>query len=665
MKPLHRLLAAVLTVLALAFGGRTVTAVEPQKPALLPQHMTVVLDDNYPPYVFRDEAGDLQGILKDSWDLWSRKTGIVVDIRAMDWSQAQKEMAEGRADAIDTIFWTKERSQALDFSKPYADLEVPIYFDQSLSGITGAESLKGFTIGVKDGDASIDWLRERGINDFHTYPSYEKLVEAAVAKEVLVFCMDAPPATYLLLKHKALNRFRRTEPLYTGQFRWAVHKGDQKSFELLSQGFAKISDAERREIERHWFGSKLSLLANDDTVRQFGQYLAVTLLALALLAAWVWSLRRQVAVRTRKLSAALDALSQSEERFRQAMDASADGLWDWDIRTDRTYFSPSYFIMLGYAPDELPMNGGTWLNLMHPDDREQAMAANLDCIDNRCERFSTEFRMKTKDGGWKWILGRGRALQRAPNGRALRMIGTHADITARKTLELSLTRSNREMEQFAYVASHDLREPLRMVSSYVELLSRRYSNRLDAEGLEFIAFAREGAKRMDRLILDLLEYSRIGRTAKHPPHAVDLTEAAEQAIAILGPAIEETKASVVINTLPTVTGLRDDLVRLFQNLIGNAVKYHHPERPPKITLDGERQDSGWLIRVKDNGIGIHPDYLERIFGIFQRLHARDEYEGTGIGLANCKKIVEHHGGRIWAESTPGQGSCFCVFLPDR
>ena len=122
---------------------------------------------------------------------------------------------------------------------------------------------------------------------------------------------------------------------------------------------------------------------------------------------------------------------------------------------------------------------------------------------------------------------------------------------------------------------------------------------------------------------------------------------------------------MVINTLPTVTGLRDDLVRLFQNLIGNAVKYHHPERPPKITLDGERQDSGWLIRVKDNGIGIHPDYLERIFGIFQRLHARDEYEGTGIGLANCKKIVEHHGGRIWAESTPGQGSCFCVFLPDR
>jgi PAS domain S-box-containing protein len=321
--------------------------------------------------------------------------------------------------------------------------------------------------------------------------------------------------------------------------------------------------------------------------------------------------------------------------------------------------------MLGYEPSEMPMTGATWLNLIHPDDKERAMAANLDCIENRCDRFSVEFRMKAKDGSWRWILGRGQALERGPNGRARRLIGTHSDITTRKTLELSLTRSNREMEQFAYVASHDLREPLRMVGSYVELLARRLGSKLDPECQEFIQFAREGTKRMDRLILDLLDYSRIGRTAKQPPQQVDLNEVASQAVSILGLAIEESQAVIDIQHLPAITGFRDDLVRLFQNLIGNSLKYRHAERTPRVRIEAAREDHGWLIRVRDNGIGIHPDYLERIFGIFQRLHGREEYEGTGIGLANCKKIVELHGGRIWAESSPGMGSTFLFTLPDK
>jgi len=655
---------AILQMALTALFCQPALALDSQKPAS-GQRLTVVSDDNYPPYIFRDENGDLQGVLKDLWDLWSRKTGVAVDFRAMDWNDAQAMMAEGKADAIDTLFWTEQRAKVMDFSKPYADLDVPIFFDQTLSGIKDEKSLKGFTVGVKDGDACIDWLRARGISEFHLYPSYERLVEAAIEREVLVFCMDAPPATYLLVKHKMQDRFRRTEPLYTGQFHWAVRKGDQKSFDLISQGFDKITPDERKEIERRWFGSRLTLLAYDETVRQFAQYLAATLLAIALLGGWAWSLRRQVNLRTSKLSSTLAALSQSEERFRQAMEATSDGLWDWNVSTDIGYFSPAYFSMLGYEPSEMPMTGATWLNLIHPDDKERAMAANLDCIENRCDRFSVEFRMKAKDGSWRWILGRGQALERGPNGRARRLIGTHSDITTRKTLELSLTRSNREMEQFAYVASHDLREPLRMVGSYVELLARRLGSKLDPECQEFIQFAREGTKRMDRLILDLLDYSRIGRTAKQPPQQVDLNEVASQAVSILGLAIEESQAVIDIQHLPAITGFRDDLVRLFQNLIGNSLKYRHAERTPRVRIEAAREDHGWLIRVRDNGIGIHPDYLERIFGIFQRLHGREEYEGTGIGLANCKKIVELHGGRIWAESSPGMGSTFLFTLPDK
>jgi len=226
-----------------------------------------------------------------------------------------------------------------------------------------------------------------------------------------------------------------------------------------------------------------------------------------------------------------------------------------------------------------------------------------------------------------------------------------------------LQASNAELEQFAYVASHDLREPLRMVGSYVGLLERRLGPSLDDETRQFIAYAADGARRMDRLILDLLDYSRIGRRGQ-PMAQVDLGPVLAEAVGNLGVAIADAGAVVeVADGLPTVWGSRGELVRLFQNLIGNAVKYRSPERKPVVgvTVRG-RDGGGWVLAVSDNGIGIEQQYFERIFGIFQRLHARNEYEGTGIGLAVCRKIVERHGGRIWLESSPGEGSIFLVTL---
>ena len=229
-----------------------------------------------------------------------------------------------------------------------------------------------------------------------------------------------------------------------------------------------------------------------------------------------------------------------------------------------------------------------------------------------------------------------------------------------KTEELA--RSNTDLEQFAYVASHDLREPLRMVGTYVALIGRRYGHLLDDEGHEFIGFAKEGAERMDRLVLDLLEYSRIGRKAR-PMAPVPLAEAVEMATVHLRAQIEEAGASVEVDKLPTVIGDRVELARLMQNLIGNAVKYRHENRPPVIRVAAERRGDDWQISVADNGIGIGREYFQRIFLIFQRLHSRDKYDGTGIGLAVCKKIVEHHGGHIWAESDSEDGSTFIFTLP--
>ncbi len=224
-----------------------------------------------------------------------------------------------------------------------------------------------------------------------------------------------------------------------------------------------------------------------------------------------------------------------------------------------------------------------------------------------------------------------------------------------------LERSNAELEQFAYVASHDLQEPLRMIASFAELLAHRYHSKLDSEADQFISFAVDGARRMQQLIEDLLRYSRVGRPGNELTPC-DCTATFRAAAANLESAIQESSAVLTHGSLPTVRGHSSELIELFQSLLANAIKFRGPESPT-VHVSAERRDDLWQFAVRDNGIGIDPVYHPRIFVIFQRLHSREEYRGTGIGLALCKKIVERHGGRIWVESEVGRGSTFFFNLP--
>lgn len=224
-----------------------------------------------------------------------------------------------------------------------------------------------------------------------------------------------------------------------------------------------------------------------------------------------------------------------------------------------------------------------------------------------------------------------------------------------------LTRSNQDLQQFAYVASHDLQEPLRMVASYTQLLARRYKGKLDSDADEFIGFAVEGAKRMQQLITDLLAYSRVSTQAR-TAEPVDCAAILQQVLSNLRLAIEESKAVITVGPLPTVTADGTQLTQLLQNLISNAIKFHGPSAPT-VHVSAERRAGEWLFSVRDNGIGIDSQYADRIFVIFQRLHTRQDYPGTGIGLAMCKKIMERHGGRIWVTSQLGQGATFYFTLP--
>ena len=289
-------------------------AQSPQPEARL-KSITVVTDDNYPPFIFRDSSGQVQGILKDSWALWEAHTGIRVDLQAMDWGKAQAVMAAGKADVIDTLFETEARKLLFDFSAPYAKLDVPIFFHQSISGIVNVDSIKGFTVGVKDGDACIDVLHKNGVESIKKYGSYRDVIAAAGAGEVRVFCVDQPPAVYLLNQLGIASEFRHSLPLYTGEFHRAVQKGNTALLKTVEDGFASITPAERKAIEQKWYGAEIGGVGFM-RFADYARYVAYVILGVFLLATalviWNLSLRGRVAKKTAELSLTIEALNEAK-----------------------------------------------------------------------------------------------------------------------------------------------------------------------------------------------------------------------------------------------------------------------------------------------------------------------------------------------------------------
>lgn len=355
-----------------------------------------------------------------------------------------------------------------------------------------------------------------------------------------------------------------------------------------------------------------------------------------------------------KRKRAEDALRASEQRLQFLAKATNDAIWEWDLIHDTVWWSEGYEELFGYKRAEV-MTAESWTDYIHPEEKEAVVSSIMDAINNGSDQWSSEYRFLCQTGHYAYVLDRGHVIRNS-SGEPVRMIGGMTDLTKIKQVQEDLARSNQDLQQFAYIASHDLQEPLRAVSGCIQLLQKRYVSQLDSQADELIQHAVDGALRMQTLINDLLSYSRVS-TQQQGLHRTELNSVMLAVLANLETAIRDSSAIITYDPMPTVLADAGQMTVLFQNLLANAMKFRRVE-PPRVHIGVKRLHARWQFSVQDNGIGMEPEYFDRVFVLFQRLHTRSEYPGTGIGLAVCKKVVERHGGQIWVESTLGKGTTF-------
>jgi PAS domain S-box-containing protein len=353
------------------------------------------------------------------------------------------------------------------------------------------------------------------------------------------------------------------------------------------------------------------------------------------------------------------ALLASEARFRQLADAMPQMVWTARPDGYMDYYNERWYEFTGFARDTY--GDISWEPILHPGDVQRCREAWSRAVQSG-QPYNIEHRFWDQaEHRWRWFMARALPVRDA-GGSIAKWFGSCTDIDGQKHIEDDLRRANKDLEQFAFSVSHDLQEPLRSIKIYSELLQNTCGQELQGQALEFLMYVRNGATRMEMLVRDLLTYTQVTKFEK-PAELSDAGEALRITLENLAGTISESGARITADPLPSLRVHRAHLQQLFQNLIGNAIKYRSPDRPCAVGITAERQSEYWIFAVSDNGIGIDSEYKERIFGLFKRLHTNDEYSGTGIGLAICQRIVDRYHGRIWVESEPRRGSTFLFTLP--
>ncbi len=679
---------ALLALGVLLSSPRTLPAQEPgRSPSQTPvSRITVVLDDAYPPYVFRDEGGNLRGVLVDDWRLWEEKTGVAVTLVGTDWDKALWFMDHGDADVIDGIFLTPRRAALYDFSPPYARIEVPVFFPREIGGITNdPRSLLGFTVGVKSGDAAVAFLRQAGVTSLDEFPTYRGLVKAAAEKRIKVFCADLPPALYYLYKMDLEGDFRRSAPLYIGELHRAVHKGNHALLSLVEEGFSRITPSENREIERRWLGTPIQRMI----YYQYGAYaLAAALGAGALLLGLVLlavALRRRIRARTVELRATMEELRRSEAQFRLLAENADDVIWTMDLQGRFTYISPSVQKLRGYTPQEVMDQS---LEKALTPDSLLLVQGLIDELSRRIGEGQRDFDLPPqeveqpcKDGSTVWtevivtpLFDEG--------GSFLRLLGITRDISerrrredAQRALEAQMLQAQK-LESLGVLAggiAHDFNNILTSILGNAELAQGDLPAASPAR--ERIRSIDEASRRAADLCRQMLAYS--GR-ARVVVESVDISALVRGMTHMVQVSVSKkaTLRSALPDGLPLVTADATQIRQIVMNLIINASEALGAEVGDVSVATGVRDctaeylagcfPGGPLpegpyvyIQVDDTGIGMDEATIPKIFDPF----FSTKFTGRGLGLAAVLGIVRAHKGAIRVTSVPGKGTTFRVYLP--
>lgn len=456
-----------------------------------PNAITVISDDNYPPYLFKDDRGNTVGILADYWKLWEKKTGISVTLISTRWEMAQQQLLSGHADVIEMIYRNPEREVTYAFSAPYATLPIGIYAHESMTGLISADSLAGFTVGVQKGDACIYKLKEAGVKSFRVYNSYDEIIQATLKQQVMITCMDDFPARYYLYKLGAETSILRAFTIYQGQFHRAVKKENTPILALVEQGAASISADEMAAIESKWKGRHIPRNAYS---KQAIVAVALVLVIAVVLLLLIYTLRVAVRRKTAEIQSKSEEIENQRLRLTQIIDATRAATWEWNLQTNECHFNARWAEIVGYTLEELqPLTLEVATSLMHPDDLQNAMQMIDRHLNNEIDFYECDIRMRHKDGHWIWVSDRGSLISRTPAGEPLVMHGTHFDITEKKAAEEVIWRQ----------ANYD---------SLTQLPNRHYfQQRL----VEAIQEATVKQRRLTLLFLDLDQFKDINDTLGH------------------------------------------------------------------------------------------------------------------------------------------------------
>lgn len=666
---LAALCLGLLALVSLSVSAATAQTEPPR------QVLRVVVADNYPPFLFIDPNGEPAGYLVDYWALWTRKTGVPVDLLPMRWEEAQRRLLNGEADVIDLIFRTPQREASYAFSAAYATVPVSIYSHVSITGVRDVRSLRGFQIGVMAGDACIDMLHLEGVDGLVTYESYAALIEGALAEDVKLLCIDDYPANYYLYRQGVQKLFRRAFELYEGQFHRAVRKGDAETLALIERGATLISADEDAELRARWVPAQA--FDYEAYIQPLGWIAGGLVLTVLTLLVWLRSVRRAVALRTAELAAYREGLEvQVSERTAALAAANEEQQALFDAMMSGVVFvrdrmivrcNPALERIFGYAPGELI---GKRTRIWYPDEASFLSAGKRILAAQRSGgHFVEDLEMVRKDGSRFWVRTRARTIDPDDPGKGI--VGVLDDITEERAAAEAVLHAKVMAEEAARVKSdflanmsHEIRTPLNVILGMTHLA---LSTALDARQREFLEKIRGASQHLLAIINDILDLSKI-ESGKMVLEEMEFEPRTllEGAVALFAEQAIEKGLWLTHNVAPDVPqSLKGDRLRIEQvlvNYLSNAVKFTESGGIAVQLGVASHADDEWVLHfsVRDTGIGLSESTRRRLFKPFEQADTSTtrKYGGTGLGLAIARRLAEMMGGEAGVDSVPGQGASF-------